>query len=256
MYCKKCGRYIDNDSPLCYDCEAEEKANTEEPEIEEVIEEVAKDPVTEVEEIPSADESKIPTGMAFKPTHVCENPYLDAQTTVESGKVLQTSEIKIEIAENPVPKEDGDKDTEEKPSTGNRMHGFGPALTGVILGLVASIIDSVTGYVTGVSSLLTILADLAGNSELSSNFTTGGIAANIVIGFICLAFSIVTLSLGAKSVKTFKLHKNTTGTKALPTLILGIAGIVIGAYGIIGFLDNIIVLFVYLGMDLVGSAIG
>ena len=231
MYCKICGKQIDYDSPVCNECKEKQQAVT-----------------------PEA-QTQATSGFAFRPIQACENPYENAQSTVGTcaSPIKEATAAVIEIPKTEEPEENSEK--KEMPA-GNRMHGFGPALAGVILGLVASIIDSVTGYVSGVSSFLTLLADLSGNADMGNNITASGMVVNILIGIVCLAIGIVTLCLGAKSVKAFKAHKNETGTKAIATLILGIAGIVIGACGIIGFIDNIVTLFVYLGMGLLGSAMG
>lgn len=234
MFCKKCGKQIDYDSTVCHECEA--KANA-------TVEEIIDEPITTAES--TAEDTGIPTGVAYKPTHTNENPYVAAQTTVDGGKVLQTSEIKIEIAENPAPNEEGEQDDEIEKPKGNRMHGFGPALTAVILGVVGYLVDSISGYVTGISSILTMLANLGGEAEMGSKFTTGGIVANLLIGAACCAVGIVALVLGTKSIKAFKQHKNETGTKPIATLILGIAGTVLGALGIWGFVDNIASVIIY-----------
>ena len=100
---------------------------------------------------------------------------------------------------------------QQSPEEINKRFGFGPALASTILGSI--------GYVVAIIILETLAIFIEYHEDFSSL---------IAVSILCLAMGVVSLILGIKSIQRFKTAKN-KGVKPIPTLILGIVGVVSAA---------------------------
>ncbi len=91
---------------------------------------------------------------------------------------------------------------------GRVMDGFGPALTSVILSIVAYVFTFI-GYIYAIVGTDT-------ESEL--------VVAGIVMAVIGVGFAIPSLILGIKSIKCFRYAVANKRVKPIPALVLGIYG--------------------------------
>ncbi len=99
-----------------------------------------------------------------------------------------------------------------------RMFGFGKALTSTIL--------SVFGYIFSLSGYIGALAVLTVNNM---GDVDEGIAVAITLIVMSLPLVIISLIFGIQSINNFKYCKNRNFPKPIPTLILGISGVVFSA---------------------------
>lgn len=116
------------------------------------------------------------------------------------------------------------------PVEGNRMEGFGKALTGAIFSFVSTV-------------LFFVIVELMAGSE-GYNYYYGydvyyeeNIIAAFILLFPAIALGVLSVVFGAKSIGTFK---RAQGVKPIPTLICGIISL---AEGALILLANVIVFF-------------
>ena len=136
----------------------------------------------------------------------------DAKFCPNCGKekvvVVETTEPQAQVVEN--------KDAI------TRKYGFNGALTATIFGSCSFI-----GYI--IAMFLTVFAPALG----------------AMLGIACTVFSILAIVKGAKAIKAFIYAKNTARVKPVATLVLGIVGVVAGAfalcYGFIFFIEAILI---------------
>ena len=112
-------------------------------------------------------------------------------------------------------------------------------------GLIGGIISTVLGFISQIVVAIGLIfpLSLAEIVETSYAYEDDAIVATLVISVILLlvsaAMSLVGIILGAISIRRF-MQKKTSPTKPIPTLILGIAGLVLSIgtmlYVLLGFL--------------------
>lgn len=103
-----------------------------------------------------------------------------------------------------------------------RMFGFGKALTSTIL--------SVFGYLFSLMGYIFALAVLTVNGVGNVEGTPD---AAVVLIIMSLPLIIIGLIFGIQSINNFKYCKNRNYPKPIPTLILGISGVVFSALSLI-----------------------
>lgn len=100
----------------------------------------------------------------------------------------------------------------EKEENGSRMFGFGLALAAVIVAQFA------TGFISGMFGSIT---------EISESLAGEWLIVLLVLCPIAIGMSVFTLIAGIKSVKRYANCCNQGKVKPIPTLVLGIAAIVL-----------------------------
>ncbi len=157
--------------------------------------------------------SELATSMA-KETTVKEEPEKVAEQPIYQAPVYQPVEDSFSqqtITEEPVV-------TSTLPQPGNRMFGFGKALASTIIGFIGFI----WGYLWFVMSAVEEMGE-----------------ASLVLAILLAPMVAVSLAFGIKSIKTFMARKATCA-KPIPTLILGIVGVVCGGFA--AFFDLLLLL--------------
>ena len=103
----------------------------------------------------------------------------------------------------------------------NRMFGFGKALCSAILG--------------DTSIFFAYLAMI-----LATN--TFGIVVGVVFALLALPLAIISLVMGLRSIQCYNKRSASNCAKPIPTLILGIAGVVMGVLGLLLVLISVFLL--------------
>ena len=193
MYCTNCGKEIDYEAILCDECLGKQ-----------MRERAAKISNQTVHTTPKEE---------FNPTfeEVSEGD-IDFGTKVDPG---------TGYTENYNPETNYfDPYYQKTGGTGDKRFGFKRALMSVIFSVVS---------LYAVTMFFTILIELLALSEGDLHP-----AVIVILPLLILASiggCITCLVLGIKSIKAFKQHSAETGTKPIPTLVLGIVGTVLGGEG-------------------------
>lgn len=117
----------------------------------------------------------------------------------------------------------------ETEPTGNRMDGFGRALTSTIVGTYA--------YIFGLIAYMIALVAF-------ENSDSGTIGGAIVCFLLAIAPAIISLINGIRSVKLFNDRRKKGAKKPIATLVLGIVGIVSAAIALLFVLITLLLLSV------------
>lgn len=229
MYCTKCGKQIDYDAPICLECTAvlaiqakhAREAAKAEAEVSAPI--ITPAPaVAEVTEqsVETADVNAVIDEPAVaEPKGECVEP--EAEITDLNVEVAEP-EIEIpEAAAQPIAQPIYTAPAENispvvpiyRPNT--RKEGLGGAIASVVL-------SAVSAFFVGIGLGL-IWSDI--------------IFIGVIFFLMAVSAAIVSIILGAKSIKTFKRVKNEGNPAPIATLILGIVGLASSAYAIlVGFM--------------------
>ena len=231
MYCTKCGKKLDYEAKICNECIA----------------------ATKVAEEAAAPVASTPYANAVSTASQNRNPYAKAQPTVGTISAEQASASAASYAnaqatvgteaakakaleEYTEPEVIDNEDLTPKPK-GKRTFGMGKALAATIVAVIAYIISNINLNVSGAFSFLSLLAQIGGEVEIGNALDAGGTAISVILGIVTMAMGIVSICLGTISIKTFKAHKAETGVAPIPTLVLGIAGLVLGVLCVISSLE-------------------
>ena len=187
MYCTQCGKQIDYEALLCDEClgrQMRERANK-----------VALQPLPTV------------TREEFNPEfeEVADGD-VDFGTKVDPG---------TGYTENYDPEANYfDPYYQKSGGTGDKKFGFKKALFSTILSAVSMYAIVLLFYVFMLSLAGTLAEDLHWSVIVASGL---GLLSTIAAAIVCLVFEI-------QSIKAYKRHSAETGTKPVPTLVLGIIG--------------------------------
>lgn len=185
MYCTKCGKEIES-GRFCADCAATSQPTNPQPQTP-----VYPQPQAPVYPQPQAPVYPQPQAPVYPQPQAPVYPQPQQKTYSQPSTPSYHSYM---------------------PEPGNRMYGFGKALTAAILGFVGFI----WAYVAMVMSF----------------------AGGMVVVLLGVPFYVISIVFGIKSIKVFTSRKNTCA-KPIPTLILGISGLSLGAiaafFGLISF---------------------
>ena len=235
MYCTKCGKQIDYDTPICLECtavlaikakQAREAAKAAEASSAPIVNPVSiANPVNEAQNAPSYEEAHIEPSYneaQIEPSYEETQNVESAEQSEQSYEKAQSEWYAEPIEHSPVVEQPDVAEPapvmypyqtvvvpEAKPKT--RMKGFGAALASAILATIAMVILGI-GY-----GLL--LADIK--------------LIGLIVMAIFFAMMVVSLVLGIKSILTFKNVVRAKNPAPIATLILGIYSLAMSVEGFV-----------------------
>ena len=196
MYCSKCGREIDYDSPMCLECTAmlamQAKASREAARVQiNSAPEVTPTPVAPTVSVAP----EIQTAEQASPIAETASPVNEPAFTVECGDVGQ-SESALAVDAAPEVKETS------VPKKNTRNEGLKKAIIGCSMGWANILV-----VLMGVFSLM-----------------YGGISIGILPG-VFIAFTVMALIFSIQSIKTFRRVRKEGNPAPIATLIVGLHGL-------------------------------